>query len=767
MFRKTVVPALIILAALYTAGWYGLARHLELNVKLELEKIKQISAVEKFEYKKVHITGFPLGWKMAIEAPELKLNLKQLKKDPKTHPFITHTLVESGFEHLTLTLAKSKRVIVAGNIFKPKLTIKSIGPTKLDIEDGKFKLPTIEMDNKEEIIELTFAHKSKKEDWLDYTPLLAALQSFHINDIQKVELKNNQTVTSLGQEKKKLLAKTQSVHAVIDLSVQDGTRKYHIVSDYKDMVYTQALIDLTANFQRHFLNHGRIFLMGNTSWNLVENSPENAHLDATLSMPKNYQSKGMLDFPHPIQLTVHDYQLNNPLGKTSTQGKFHIKREKELQIIVDADFTQKQQFDKQAKALFKSHILRNVQQKMAQNEINGPQYVAYAEQFLTAPWLIPNQLDNTLKLQVKLNPLANELDVQIKEYTLKDATQGFSLSGQLGTNGPILAGKLRFSLLNHEKSVPTLLRFIEHLNQTHQQSNCLCLQFTRLPFIELPKTFQQDATKALYTLASNEASEKNLFIDIGLQYSFSNQNQGLQVHIKDKNLESWLPKLSLMRNLKRKHCLQVWDKLASANHPNAQFNLGRYHLNFRKDYATALKYFQAAHDKKHPLATFKLALMYQNGLGVKKDLTKAAQYMQEAAQLGCGVAQNELGVFYERGIGVKRDLKKARHWYVKAEQQLLRSATINLWQINRPLQNKTFVVAQGPTDERVVCHEYNKKSIEQMAKMMSMLGWSQVEFLPEGQPDAIPTELRLYAAQQFNQHGIQVSGYEPPKTGRG
>ena len=65
-------------------------------------------------------------------------------------------------------------------------------------------------------------------------------------------------------------------------------------------------------------------------------------------------------------------------------------------------------------------------------------------------------------------------------------------------------------------------------------------------------------------------------------------------------------------------------------------------------------------------AQYKVAMMYQEGVGVQKDPAKAVEWLRKAARRDHILAQNRLGLAYEYGFGVEKNYGKAKWWYRKA-----------------------------------------------------------------------------------------------------
>lgn len=77
-------------------------------------------------------------------------------------------------------------------------------------------------------------------------------------------------------------------------------------------------------------------------------------------------------------------------------------------------------------------------------------------------------------------------------------------------------------------------------------------------------------------------------------------------------------------------------------------------------------------------ARFRVAVMYQNGLGMVPDLPAAVTMMSAAAQEGHALAQHALGIMYLEGEGVERDGARAAHWFEQAAEQGLQGSMVAL-----------------------------------------------------------------------------------------
>jgi TPR repeat protein len=83
-------------------------------------------------------------------------------------------------------------------------------------------------------------------------------------------------------------------------------------------------------------------------------------------------------------------------------------------------------------------------------------------------------------------------------------------------------------------------------------------------------------------------------------------------------------------------------------------------------------------EKGNPDAQHRLAIMYQNGLGVAVNQVFAEKWMRAAAENGLGIAQHGLGFMYMEGDCVDKDLTKAVEWFTHAAEQGLAGSCTTL-----------------------------------------------------------------------------------------
>lgn len=79
----------------------------------------------------------------------------------------------------------------------------------------------------------------------------------------------------------------------------------------------------------------------------------------------------------------------------------------------------------------------------------------------------------------------------------------------------------------------------------------------------------------------------------------------------------------------------------------------------KKDYASAMSWFQKAADQGYALAYSAIGDLYAQGYGVGQDKGKALDYYKKAATAGDADACLHLGQMYEQGKDVKADPAQA------------------------------------------------------------------------------------------------------------
>ncbi|CAK0744128.1 conserved hypothetical protein [Gammaproteobacteria bacterium] len=77
-------------------------------------------------------------------------------------------------------------------------------------------------------------------------------------------------------------------------------------------------------------------------------------------------------------------------------------------------------------------------------------------------------------------------------------------------------------------------------------------------------------------------------------------------------------------------------------------------------------------------AQYRVAIMFQNGLGMARNELQAYRWMKAAAEQNHGLAQHGLGFMYLYGECVAMNHTMAAHWFQRAAEQGLAGAQDNL-----------------------------------------------------------------------------------------
>lgn len=116
----------------------------------------------------------------------------------------------------------------------------------------------------------------------------------------------------------------------------------------------------------------------------------------------------------------------------------------------------------------------------------------------------------------------------------------------------------------------------------------------------------------------------------------------------------------------------IFEKLAKSGVRKAPFYLGLYYENgyvVERNYAEALRYYQAGASMNDPYCYNQLGRMYCLGLGIpKKEPKMGFYYYEQAAKLGDVTGLSNMAYAYETGQGVDVDIVKAVEYYSKAAE---------------------------------------------------------------------------------------------------
>ena len=82
----------------------------------------------------------------------------------------------------------------------------------------------------------------------------------------------------------------------------------------------------------------------------------------------------------------------------------------------------------------------------------------------------------------------------------------------------------------------------------------------------------------------------------------------------------------------------------------------------RGDFSSAHQEWLAAAEEGVAQAQYRLADLYESGLGVQRDFLEASKWYRRAARQGHITSQHMVGLTYAYGLGVPRDMVEAYMW---------------------------------------------------------------------------------------------------------
>nr|MBS0021109.1 sel1 repeat family protein [Gammaproteobacteria bacterium] len=88
-----------------------------------------------------------------------------------------------------------------------------------------------------------------------------------------------------------------------------------------------------------------------------------------------------------------------------------------------------------------------------------------------------------------------------------------------------------------------------------------------------------------------------------------------------------------------------------------------------KEFRRAMQLLSPLAESGRPEAQFRLAIMFQNGLGVVPNEAMAYKWMRAAAEQGYGLAQHGLGFMYLEGECTEQNEAEAAIWFRRAADQ--------------------------------------------------------------------------------------------------
>jgi hypothetical protein len=148
------------------------------------------------------------------------------------------------------------------------------------------------------------------------------------------------------------------------------------------------------------------------------------------------------------------------------------------------------------------------------------------------------------------------------------------------------------------------------------------------------------------------------------------------------------------------YCLEY---LMSDNADNLDMDLASGMAAFEaKEFTRAKQFLARFADEGNVEAQHRMAIMYQNGLGLVKDDKQAFFWMKKAADQGYAMAQHGLGFMYMHGECVDKDEAEAVKWFTRAAEQGLAGSAMTL--------GLMYEQGQGVEKDTAKAQEWYKKS---------------------------------------------------------
>lgn len=112
--------------------------------------------------------------------------------------------------------------------------------------------------------------------------------------------------------------------------------------------------------------------------------------------------------------------------------------------------------------------------------------------------------------------------------------------------------------------------------------------------------------------------------------------------------------------------LALLGPLAEKGEADSQYRLAIMYQNglgVVRNELLAMKWMVAAANQNFPMAQHGLGFMYMEGDCVAKNSEKAVNWFRKAAEQGMAGSQTTLAMMYETGNGVEQDTDEAKKWY--------------------------------------------------------------------------------------------------------
>jgi len=277
--------------------------------------------------------------------------------------------------------------------------------------------------------------------------------------------------------------------------------------------------------------------------------------------------------------------------------------------------------------------------------------------------------------EAKAKAAANELRTSLNEAVLRLQTVEGVAQAALAENHSVEMPEITPPALPMEESSPE--------PQSPSSADATGADAAALP--EPPKSYLAEVRKsvAAATAAAEESSnaekKKTIKSRLGLTRYFLGSLIVLAIFaagagvafskgLSDGRREATKPHAAPMRfGVAAATPLDRLAARAEAGDAAAELAVGlRYLGGAQQDPARAFHWVTLAAIHGHPLAQYRLALLYANGTGTPKDDTHALQWYEAAALQGNRKAMHDLAIAYAQGHGTVRNPAEAARWFSRA-----------------------------------------------------------------------------------------------------
>lgn len=151
-----------------------------------------------------------------------------------------------------------------------------------------------------------------------------------------------------------------------------------------------------------------------------------------------------------------------------------------------------------------------------------------------------------------------------------------------------------------------------------------------------------------------------------------------------------------------------YEKAAAQGHRDAQFNLGMIYYNgagaagdpgaVAQDKAAAAPWLDQAADNDHPMASYLMCLLVDEGRWVERDLERALSLCRIAADSGIAGAQYNTGLLLAERSNEIASWREAYTWFLLAKRANYPGAEQNLEAVSRHLNEAEIAEARAAAD---------------------------------------------------------------------